>query len=140
MIEVRPATPADRPYIDATYRGIDFAACAPDDELVVAEDAGTRLGIGRLVPLGRDSVELGGIFVEPAARRAGVAAAVVRTLLGRAGGRRVYCVPFSHRVGYYKRFGFVDCPVDAAVPAGIHGKLRFCQSRYPDTVAGLVMP
>src|SRR6266702_6358102 len=140
MLEVRSATPADRPYIDAAYRAIDFAACAPDDELVVADDAGAPIGIGRLVPLGGDAVELGGIFVEPAARRAGVAAAVVRALLERAGGRRVFCVPFSHLVDYYKRFGFVDCPVDAAVPAGIHAKLRFCQSRYPDTVVVLVMP
>src|SRR5262249_29496285 len=139
MLHVRAATDEDRPYIDAAYRALDFEPSSAADEHVVAEDAGARCGVGRLVPLGGGAVELGGIFVEPAARGHGVAAAVVRALLGRAGGRRVYCVPFAHLVGYYQRFGFVECAVDAA-PAGIHDKLRYCQGRYPDTVAVLVMP
>jgi GNAT superfamily N-acetyltransferase len=140
MLHIRPAGPDDGPYIAACYRDLDFAACGPDDEVVVAEDGGAPRGLGRLVPLGGGAVELGGIFVEPAARRHGVAAAVVRALLERAGGRRVYCVPFARLVDYYKQFGFVDAPVDGGLPAGIVDKLRYCQGRYPDTVAVLVRP
>jgi predicted N-acetyltransferase YhbS len=105
----------------------------------VADEGGARLGLGRLVPVGPGAVELGGIYVVPDRRGHGVAAAIVRELLGRTGGRRVYCVPFASLAEYYKGFGFVDAIAGDPVPEPVHRKLAFC-SRYPQGVVLLVMP
>ena|SRR5215468_10365707 len=139
MPTVRPAGPADRDFIARTYASIEFEHGAADDVLV-AEHEGERVGLGRLVPVAADTVELGGIWTDERHRRLGVAALVVRALLDRAAGRRVYCIPFRALAGYYKRFGFVDAPLDETVPRVVAAKLAATDRRFPQGVALLKLP
>jgi predicted N-acetyltransferase YhbS len=140
MLRIRPAEPGDRPFIDTTYAAIQFPAVTPDDLLLVAELEGERVGLGRLVQCAEDTVELGGIWVDGRHRRHGIAAAIVQDLLARAGARRVFCVPFTPLVDYYKRFGFVDAPRDASVPPLVRAKLDVCLVTFPQGVSLLRMP
>ena len=80
------------------------------------------------------------MWVEDRHRRHGVAATLVRTLIERAAGRRVYCVPFTPLVDYYKRFGFVDAPSDESVPVPVRAKLDVCRATFPQGVALLRLP
>jgi predicted N-acetyltransferase YhbS len=139
-MDVRAAEPADRGFIDATYAAIVFAPRGPDDEMLDAEHEGERVGLGRLVPVAPDAVELGGIWTDERHRRLGIAAAVVRALLARADGRRVYCIPFAPLEGYYKRFGFIDAPPGEVLPAPITAKLAMCRVTYSESVVLLRMP
>jgi len=137
MPTVRPAGPADRDFIARTYASIEFEE-TPADDVLVAEHEGQRVGLGRLVPVGDDAVELGGIWTDERHRRLGVAALVVRALLERAAGRRVYCIPFRPLAGYYKRFGFIDAAVDETVPRAIAEKVAGTDRRFPQGVALLM--
>src|SRR5262249_23907775 len=122
MPSVRPAGPADRDFIARTYASIQFEE-SPADDVLVAEHEGERVGLGRLVPVADDTVELGGIWTDERHRRLGVAGLVVRALLERAGSRCVYCIPFRPLAGYYKRFGFIDAAVDETVPRAVAEKV-----------------
>ena len=139
MPTVRPAGPADRDFIARTYASIQFAR-TPADDVLVAEHEGERVGLGRLVPVDEDTVELGGIWTDERHRRLGVAAMVVRALLERAGGRRVYCIPFRPLAGYYKRFGFIDAELDETVPRAVAEKVAASEKKFAQGVALLKMP
>jgi predicted N-acetyltransferase YhbS len=140
MLRIRPAEPGDHSFIETTYAAIRFPAATSDDVILVAELDGERVGLGRLVPCAEDTVELGGIWVDGRHRRHGIAASLVQDLLERAGSRRVFCVPFTPLVDYYKRFGFVDAPRDASVPPPVRAKLDVCLVTFPQGVSLLRMP
>jgi len=139
MPTVRPAGPADRDFIAATYASIEFER-TPADDVLVAEHEGERVGLGRLVPVADDTVELGGIWTDERHRRLGVAALVVRALLDRAAGRRVYCIPFRPLAGYYRRFGFIDAPLDETVPRAVADKVAATDRRFAQGVTLLRLP
>src|SRR5262249_59979882 len=93
LLPVGPCARAGRDFIAHTCASVEFGE-TPADDVLVAEHEGERVGLGRLVPIGDDVVELGGIWTDERHRRLGVAALVVRALLERAAGRPVYCIPF----------------------------------------------
>jgi GNAT superfamily N-acetyltransferase len=139
MPTVRPAGPADREFIAATYASIGFEQTRDDDVLVVEHD-GSRVGLGRLIPVADDIVELGGIWTDERHRRLGIAATIVRALLERAAGRRVYCIPFRPLADYYKRFGFVEARVAETVPRVVAEKVAVSERKFSQGVTLLRMP
>jgi GNAT superfamily N-acetyltransferase len=140
-MRVHSAEASDQDFIDTTYAAVNCPAATADDDVLVAEaDDGERVGLGRLVPVADGTVELGGIWVDERFRRHGLAATIVKALLGRAAGRRVFCVPFTPLMDYNKRFGFVDAPRDESVPAPILAKLSVCRATFPQGVGLLRLP
>jgi predicted GNAT family N-acyltransferase len=110
-VSIRDATPGERAWADERYREIQFAPTRESHRVLVAEQDGAPVGLGRLVPIEPGVVELGGIWTSDAARGAGVARRMVAALLERAAAERdVWCVPFSHLVSFYESFGFTATP------------------------------
>jgi GNAT superfamily N-acetyltransferase len=106
-ITIRDLRDDERAWANAQYRAIEFAATPPDAVALVAELAGARVSLGRLVSLAPDVLELGGIWTDDALRGRGIARAMVTALLARAGpGRELWCIPFVHLSAFYESFGF----------------------------------
>jgi GNAT superfamily N-acetyltransferase len=121
-ITIRELGSDERAWADERYRAIGFAETPPGALVLVAERAGLRVGLGRLVEHAPGVVELGGIWTDEAARGAGVARAMVTALLGRVeaasalaavaagpqGPAPLWCIPFRHLRAFYQSFGFAD--------------------------------
>jgi GNAT superfamily N-acetyltransferase len=147
-ITIRDLEDSERAWANAQYRAIRFAVTPPDAVALVAELAGQRVGLGRIVTHAPDVVELGGIWTDEAARGHGVARAMVSALLERLertereieaerpgaaqgpgttaprGARRVWCIPFAHLAAFYQSFGFtVSAP---PWPPSIAAKVADC--------------
>ena len=88
-LAIRDLTDDERASANALYRAIQFAVTPPDAIALVAELAGVRVGLGRLVALAPGVTELGGIWTDEAVRGRGIARAMVSALLAR----------FEHRAG-----------------------------------------
>jgi GNAT superfamily N-acetyltransferase len=151
-LTIRDLRDDERAWADERYRAIRFATTPPGSVALVAERAGVRVGLGRLVAYPGGVVELGGIWTDEAARGAGVARAMVSALLARAaravpGARpeagpeagaegasgRVWCIPFAHLAAFYQSCGFA--PVAPPWPPPIAGKIAACIAHaLPDVV------
>jgi GNAT superfamily N-acetyltransferase len=116
-IAIRDLRDDERASANALYRAIQFATTPPEAVALVAEIAGVRVGLGRLVTLAPEVLELGGIWTDDAMRGRGIARAMVTALLARLEGagverpmrparRELWCIPFTHLSGFYQSFGF----------------------------------
>ena len=128
-LSVQDATGDDLAWANARYVEVDFVPSSPADRLVVARLDGTRVGVGRVVPTGPDSGELGGIYVSPTARGRGVADAIVRRLMATSEQRTLFCIPFTDLSGIYERCGFAPVP-DDDLPDPVKTKLAWCRAHY----------
>jgi GNAT superfamily N-acetyltransferase len=126
-IAIRPLREDELAWAAERYRAIAFQATPPGSIALIAELVGERVGLGRLVPLGPGSVELGGIWTADAARGRGVARAMVRALFDRAAGLDVWCVPFEHLTQFYLSFGLQL--TDPPWPDPIAAKVEDCVRR-----------
>jgi GNAT superfamily N-acetyltransferase len=115
-VTLRDLRDDERAWAQTQYQALRFASSPPDAISLVAELAGDRVGLGRLVRHPGDVVELGGIWTTDAARGRGVARAMVTALLARFAARDepgpLWCIPFAHLAPFYQSFGFAP----AALP------------------------
>jgi GNAT superfamily N-acetyltransferase len=127
-VEIRDLRDDERAWADAQYRAIQFAVAPAPAVALVAERDGARVGLGRLVALSADVLELGGIWTDDAARGSGIARTMVTTLLIRAtqlgSPGPLWCIPFAHLGAFYRSFGFTDRA--APWPAAIAAKVAEC--------------
>ena len=110
-LTVRTVKKAEMEWVNKCYDEVEFVHSNFDKEIIaVAELDGHRAGIGRLVTIDSNHLELGGMYVFESYRNRGVASAIVDFLLKRNSmGCTVYCIPFEHLVSFYKGFGFISC-------------------------------
>jgi GNAT superfamily N-acetyltransferase len=123
MVTIRELADDDREWAASRYAAISFAPTPAHAVALVAELAGERVGLGRLVELEPGVIELGGIWTAEARRGRGVARAMVTALLARARGP-LWCVPFEHLVELYAGFGFRVVP--PPWPAAVATKVDRC--------------
>jgi GNAT superfamily N-acetyltransferase len=126
-IDIRDLRADERAWADARYRAIEFATTPPGSVALVAERAGVRIGLGRLVAYGPGVVELGGIWIDEASRGLGLARAMVSALLARSAAERagrLWCIPFAHLSAFYRSFGFADAA--PPWPPAIAAKVADC--------------
>ena len=103
---IRPATEADQPAIVRMIREARLNRMSlhwPD--FVVAEEAGTIVGVGQVKAHGDGSRELASIAVAPALQGQGIGRALVEALLARESGT-LHLTCRRELGGYYERFGF----------------------------------
>lgn len=134
-VAIRDLRDDERAWADERYRAIRFATTPPGSVALVAERAGGRVGLGRLVAYPGGVVELGGIWTDEAVRGAGVARAMVTALLARRGASidRLWCIPFAHLAAFYQSCGFA--PVPPPWPPPIADKVAECIAHaLPDVV------
>jgi GNAT superfamily N-acetyltransferase len=137
-ITIRPLREDELAWAAERYREIAFQTTPPGSVALVAELAGERVGLGRLVPLEPGRVELGGIWTAGAARGRGVARAMVRELFDRAVGVDVWCVPFDHLTELYLSFGLQRAK--PPWPNAITTKVEDCERRALPAVTVLRAP
>lgn len=106
MIEIRALREDERGWADERYREIRFSLSTDTARVFVAELGGARVGLGRLVALAPEVLELGGIWTDEAARNRGVAREMVARLIEQAPPGRLWCIPFVHLSAFYESFGF----------------------------------
>lgn len=138
-LTIRSARPEDEDWIRARYAEADFVPHDASHHVLIAESDGAPVGLGRLVPCGAGVVELGGMYVLPAHRGAGVGPALVGALIEHAGRARVYCIPWARLEGLYARHGFRRISLDDGLPAAVAEKLRFCAEHYEEPVCLMVL-
>ena len=145
-VTIRDLRDDEHAWANAQYRAIRFATTPVGAVALVAEHAGARVGLGRLVALAPDVLELGGIWTDDAVRGRGIARTMVAALLARlaeADRERppvsaerppgLWCIPFVHLSAFYQSFGFaVRSP---PWPPAIAAKVAECVAHaLPDVV------
>jgi N-acetylglutamate synthase-like GNAT family acetyltransferase len=137
---LRKAVRSDQSWINAAYDTVHFQhSDLARDLVIVAEVDGEPAGIGRLVPLSDDAVEMGGMLVFENFRGRGLALQIVQELLRHADGRTVYCVPFSDLEPVYARAGFVRCDEERDLPPKLREKLDWCRREITDRPVSLMI-
>lgn len=128
-MHLRRARVEEEAWLNERYAEVDFQLSDLDRDLqLVAELDGELAGTGRLVPVGENSVELGGMLVLDRFRGRGIARAIIDELLRHAAGRRVYCIPFADIETIYTAAGFVRCEDG---PPKVMAKVAWCNETYP---------
>lgn len=126
-MKLRVAQPDEEPWLNARYDEVGFQHSDLTRDLqIIAELDGQRAGTGRLVPLGENAVELGGMLVLDPFRGRGVAKKIIEELLRHAGGREVYCIPFRDLEPIYAAAGFAR---SESGPEKAMAKVEWCK-RY----------
>lgn len=140
-MEIRAAKPFEIDWINQRYDEVEFVHSVFDRETIaIAEVGAQKAGLGRLVSVGKNTFELGGMYVFDAFRGCGIAGDIVEFLLRYAGPQStVYCIPFQHLVPFYERYGFRLCSDFTQVPDEILRKLNWCGERYAKPTALLVL-
>lgn len=134
---VRRLLPEELDWANACYAEIGFLPSTAADFVAVAEWAGERAALGRIVPLSGAVGELGGMYVLPAYRGRKLAARVLDYLIANAATAELFCIPFAHLQGFYASHGFAPVPKGVQIPCAIAAKCQWCKASY-DTPIGLL--
>lgn len=140
-LTVRTVKKAEMEWVNKCYDEVEFVHSNFDKEIIaVAELEGQRAGIGRLVTIDSNHLELGGMYVLEPYRNQGVASAIVDFLLKRnLMGCTIYCIPFEHLISFYKGFGFISCTDLQKVPKELLDKYLWCKEKYSDPTSILIL-
>lgn len=139
MIHIQLATENDLEWINEQYKEADFVLSDLENEFVIiALLNDERAGVGRLVKLDHESVELGGIYTLEEFRGQDIAATIVQFLVDKAQEleyRYVYCLPFETLREFYTKYGFevVKNKLEDIHPT-IVKKYEYCVEHYDKKV------
>ena len=133
-VTIRNAQSDEIEWINARYDEVGFIHSDFKKELIaIAELDGERIGLGRLVKIAEDKLELGGVYVLASHRRRGVARKLVTFLLENAvENRAIYCIPFINLYEFYNSFGFVLCDGLENIPQHLIKKYEWCLLTYSE--------
>ncbi len=138
---IRTAISHEIEWINEMYHTIGFAPSNFETEFImIAEMNGEKCGLGRLVDIDDNNVELGGIYVLKEYRGSGIAEKIVSHLLENTiQNKNIWCLPFEHLQNFYLKFDFLDQKgSDIEVPGAIKLKYKWCNQNYEDKVILLV--
>jgi N-acetylglutamate synthase-like GNAT family acetyltransferase len=135
-MKIRKALENELPWINKKYDEVAFVHSRFENEIIaIAEVDGEKAGIGRLVSLDNDNLELGGIYVFEKFRGKGIAHKIVEFLLKSSKpNKTIYCIPFAKLSTFYKKFGFAPCRELKEAPQDIVRKIQWCQRSYEEHV------
>lgn len=141
MLQLRLAKRSELGWINECYDRVEFIHSNFDNEIIaIAELNGQKAGVGRLITIDKETLELGGIYVLESFRNKGMAKELVTFLLKQAKpGQIVYCIPFEHLASFYKKCGFASCANLEDVPKDILKKYFWCREKYTNPTALLVL-
>lgn len=117
-------------WINAKYSEVDFVKSNYENEyIVIAKVGNENAGLGRLVKIDEDNIELGGIYAFPNFRGLGVAENIVRNLCEKNpfDASTIWCLPFENLLNFYSKFGFENCD-NIKAPKEVTKKLEWCNS------------
>ncbi|MEW6736933.1 MAG: GNAT family N-acetyltransferase [Acidobacteriota bacterium] len=135
-IRVRKAEADEITWINSCYDTVEFLHSDLGNEVVaIAEVDNQRAGLGRLVKVGDDIFELGGMLVFEQYRGLGLSKKIIEFLIKQATCyKAIYCIPFEHLDKLYYSMGFNNCNNFTSVPEKVIDKYNWCKSHYPHNV------
>lgn len=128
-ILIRIAKETEINWINSKYQEVEFVKSDFKNEfIVITEYNNIKSGIGRLVALDKNNIELGGIYVFPGFRKLGIAEKIVSFLLDNNPYEQsvIWCLPFENLLSFYSRFGFTKNYGE--VPEKILNKYQWCNT------------
>jgi GNAT superfamily N-acetyltransferase len=131
---IKKLTALELEWANSRYSEVDFLPSVASDLVAVAIIHGVAAGLGRVTQVAPDIGELGGMYVFPEHRGAGVSKALIQFLISASSLGTLYCLPFKHLDGLYQSAGFKPCPPGPSVPEKVLSKHAWCNSHYPDPV------
>lgn len=129
-ITVREAINSDIDWINSKYEEVGFPISRFYNEyILIAEVESKKAGLGRLVNIDSNNIELGGIYVFPSFRGVGVANKLVCSLCDKNPykARTIWCLPFENLYGFYASFGFQKGELTNAPPEIVE-KYNWCNN------------
>jgi GNAT superfamily N-acetyltransferase len=120
----------DLAWANARYADIDFLPSKAADLIAIARVDGVAAGLGRVVAVADGEGELGGMYVLDGFKGLGLARRIIAFLQDNSGCHTLYCLPFAELAALYQSMGFAPVANDAAVPAAVAAKHRWCNSHY----------
>lgn len=141
ILKIRTAEESEMGWINNCYDQVEFVHSDFKNEVIaIAEFDQNKAGLGRLVRVDENNLELGGMYVFESFRGKGIAKELVKFLLANAEPlQTVYCIPFEHLLPLYKQCGFINCSNFDSVPQTILDKYRWCQEKYSDPTSLLIL-
>ncbi|KZN61302.1 GNAT family N-acetyltransferase [Pseudoalteromonas luteoviolacea] len=131
-VTIRIAKQEEIHWVNEQYQRIGFKLSNPEQDLIaIAVIDGQKVGVGRVQTISDKDAELGGMYVNPDFRGAGIAAKLVSFLVESASHFQcVYCLPFSHLAEFYEKFGFAHVKDRNTAPDLILSKHHWCNEIY----------
>jgi len=117
-------------WVNSKYAEIGFVTSNPDNEFIIIAKVGNKnAGLGRLVKIDDNNIELGGIYTFPDFRGLRIAESIVRTLCEKNPYKvsTIWCLPFENLVNFYSKFGFKNYQ-KGSVPKQVEKKIEWCNS------------
>ncbi|HDR8068723.1 TPA: GNAT family N-acetyltransferase [Bacillus cereus] len=134
-MSIQLATSNDLKWINSQYDSIGFVRSdLKRDKVAIITYNNEYAGVGRLVQIDEDTLEMGGIFILPQFRGIQLAGELVSFLVETAKKsqiQNVYCLPFEELENFYKKYGYteVDTTTEAVHPI-ILKKYNWCLENY----------
>ncbi|HDR4424250.1 TPA: GNAT family N-acetyltransferase [Bacillus cereus] len=134
-MSIQLATSNDLEWINKQYDSIGFVRSDLNQEKVAIITYNNEYaGVGRLVQIDEDNIEMGGIFILPQFRGLQLAGELVSFLVETAKKlqvQHVYCLPFEELENFYKKYGYteVDTAKEVVHPI-ILKKYNWCLDHY----------
>lgn len=134
-MSIQLATSNDLKWINKQYKSIGFVPSDLKRDIVaIITCDNSYAGVGRLVQIDEDTIEMGGIFILPKFRGLQLAGELVSFLVETAKKlqvQHVYCLPFEELENFYKKYGYteVDTTKEVVHPI-ILKKYNWCLDHY----------
>jgi hypothetical protein len=132
LVKKLPASKLD--WANSRYAEVDFLPSPASDFVAIAEIDAVAAGLGRVSQVAPGIGELGGMYVFPEHRGAGISRSLIQFLISESEFGTLYCLPFAHLEGLYRSAGFRPCPSGPSVPDKVLEKHAWCNSHYSDPV------
>lgn len=129
-ITIRKTGANEIEWINSKYEDVGFVSSNFDNEfIVIASIENKDAGLGRLVVIDEQNIELGGIYVFPNSRSLGIADKIVSYLCEHNPFKNttIWCLPFQNLQNFYYKFGFKISNL-SIIPAKITEKHRWCNA------------
>lgn len=132
-LHIRRAKKTELEWVNQCYDQAGFIHSNFEKEVIaIAEWEGQKAGLGRLVQIDTQNLELGGMYVLEPFRGKGIAKELVKFLLSHVKPlQKVYCIPFEHLLPFYRECGFDICQDLEQAPQKLVEKLLWCKKAYP---------
>ncbi|MGN5651929.1 GNAT family N-acetyltransferase [Bacillus sp. Brlt_9] len=134
-MNIHLATSIDLEWINTQYDSIGFLPSdLKIDRVAIISYDNEYAGIGRLVQIDEDTIEMGGIFILPKFRGLQLAGELVLfsvETVKKLQVQNVYCLPFEELENFYKKYGYteVDTTKEVVHPI-ILKKYNWCLDNY----------
>jgi len=133
------ATKNELQWVNEQYQKIGFVPSDLENETIaIVTYKDKYAGVGRIIYLNEEEVEIGGIYILDEFRGLSLANELVDYLVKdarKSNLKEVYCLPFEELKHFYGKFGFEEVDYeDKQINTHILKKLRWCLYNYEKKV------